>query len=62
MSTRRKPTKTLRPKPRERKVRLRLAPQLTRSEIGQLQARTTDQARSVSSYVARLIVEELTRG
>jgi hypothetical protein len=31
MASRRKPTKTLHPKPREKKVRLRLAPQLTRS-------------------------------
>jgi hypothetical protein len=62
MASRRKPTKTLRPKPRPKKIRLRLAPQLTRSEIRQLQARASDQIRSVSSYVAKVIVEELGRG
>jgi hypothetical protein len=36
MATLRKPMKTLHPKPREQKVRLRLAPQLTPGEIRQL--------------------------
>jgi hypothetical protein len=62
MASRRKPTKTLRPKPREKKVRLRLAPQLTRSEIRQLQERAAADMRSIGGYVAKLIVEDLGRG
>ncbi len=36
---RRKPTKTLRPKPVERKVRIHTTPKLTRSEFEKLEAR-----------------------
>jgi hypothetical protein len=113
MATRRKPTKTLRPKPREKKVRLQvkrlqeraaadmrsignylaflvvrhlsgrgngrrrrkavarlgdkrisytIAMPLTVDQKAQLQARAREEMRPVSSYVAKLIVEELGRG
>ena len=53
--TRRKPTKTLRPKPVEPKVRIHTAPKLTRSEIEKLQARAAGEGRSVGNYVAFLV-------
>jgi hypothetical protein len=59
MPTRRKPTKTLHPKPREKKVRLRVAPQLTRGEIRQLRERAAADMRSIGSYVAFLVVRHL---
>jgi hypothetical protein len=59
--TRRKPTKTLHPKPREKKVGLRLAPQLTRSEARQLQERAAADMRSIGGYVAFLVIEDLRR-
>jgi hypothetical protein len=61
MAARRKPTKTLHPKPREKKVRLQLAPQLTRAEIKRLQARAAGDMRSVAGYVAALVIEDLRR-
>jgi hypothetical protein len=44
---RRKPTKTLHPKPRPKKVWLHLAPQLTRREIQKLQERAAADMRSI---------------
>jgi hypothetical protein len=51
MAARPKPTNTLRPKPREKKARRRLALQLTRREIGQLKARASADMRSIGGYV-----------
>jgi hypothetical protein len=59
MATRRKPTKTLRPKPLPKKVRIHVTPQLTRGEIKRLQARAAGDMRSVASYVAVLVIEDL---
>ncbi len=59
MATHREPTKTLHPKPREKKVRLHLEPQLTQGEIQQLKARAAGDMRSVASYVAFLVIEDL---
>ncbi len=56
---RHKPTKTLRPKPGKRKVRIHTAPKLTRSEFEKLQARATAEVRSVANYVAFLVVQPL---
>ena len=56
---RRKPTKTLRPKPVESKVRIHTTPKLTRSEFKKLQARAAAEARSVANYVAFLLVQPL---
>ncbi len=56
---RRKPTKTLRPKPVEPKVRIHTAPKLTRSEFEKLEARVAAEARSVANYVAFLVVQPL---
>jgi hypothetical protein len=61
MPTRRKPTKTLHPKPREKKVRLRVAPQLTRAETRQFRERAAADMRSIGSYVAKLIIERWRR-
>jgi hypothetical protein len=59
MATRRKPTKTLHPKPREKKVRLQAHPQLTRSEIERLKARAAGDMRSIGGYVAFLLIQHL---
>ena len=59
MPTRRKPTKTLHPKPREKKVRLKAHPQLTRSEIKRLKARAAGDMRSIGGYVAFLVIRHL---
>ncbi len=40
-------------------VRLRLAPQLTRAEVRELQARAAADMRSVGSTVALLLIEDL---
>ncbi len=56
---RRKPTKTLRPKPVERKVRIHTTPKLTRSEFEKLQTRAAGEMRSVANYVAFLVVQHL---
>ena len=56
---RRKPTKTLRPKPARPKVRIHTTPKLTRSEFEKLQARAAAEARSVANYVAFLLVQPL---
>ena len=47
---RRKPTKTLRPKPARRKVRIHTTPKLTRSELKKLKARAAAEMRSVANY------------
>ena len=44
---RRKPTKTLRPRPVERKVRIHITPKLTPGEFEKLQARAAAEMRSV---------------
>ncbi len=59
MAARRKPTKTLRPKPSKRKVRIHTTPKLTRSEFEKLQARAAAEMRSVANYVAFLVVQPL---
>ena len=59
---RRKPTKTLRPKPAERKLRIHTTPKLTRHEFEKLQARAAAEMRSVANYVAFLIVQHLRSG
>ena len=56
---RRKPTKTLRPKPAKRKVRIHTTPKLTRSEFEKLQATAAGEGRSVGNYVAFLLVQPL---
>ncbi len=56
---RRKPTKTLRPKPVKRKVRIHTTPKLTRSEYEELQSRAAAELRSVPNYVAFLVVQHL---
>ncbi len=53
---RRKPTKTLRPKPVEPKVRIHTTPKLTPSEFEQLQATAAGEMRSIPNYVAFLVV------
>ncbi len=42
-------------------VQLRVDPQLTRGEVRELQARTAADMRSVGSYVALLLIEDLRR-
>ncbi len=54
---RRKPRKTLRPKPVERKVRIHTTPKLTPSEFEKLEARAAAEMRSVANYVAFLVVQ-----
>ncbi len=56
---RRKPTKTLRPKPARPKVRIHTTPKLTRSEFEKLQARAAAEMRSVANYVAFLVVQHM---
>ncbi len=56
---RRQLTKTLRPKPAKRKVRIHTTPKLTRSEFEKLEARAAAEARSVANYVAYLVVQPL---
>ncbi len=56
----RKPAKS-RPKRRARRVRLRVCPQLTRGEVREIQARAAADMRSVGSYVAWLLIEDLRR-
>ncbi len=56
---RRKPTKSLRPKPARPKVRIHTTPKLTRSEFEKLQARAAAEMRSVANYVAVLVVQPL---
>ncbi len=56
---RRKPTKTLRPKPSRRKVRIHTTPKLTRSEFEKLEARAAAEMRSVANYVAFLVVQHM---
>ena len=56
---RRKPIKTLRPKPVEPTVRIHTTPKLTRSEIEKLQARAAAEMRSVANYAAFLVVQHL---
>jgi len=48
-AARRKPTKTLRPKPAEPKARIHTTPKLTRSEFEKLQARAAAEMRSVAN-------------
>ena len=55
---RRKPTKTLWPKPVEPKVRIH-TPKLTRSEFEKLEARAAAEMRSVANYVAYLVAQPL---
>ena len=55
--TRRKPTKTLLPKPVERKVRIHTTRKLTRREFEKLEARAAAEMRSVANYVAFLVVQ-----
>ena len=56
---RRKPTKTLRPKPARPKVRIHTTPKLTPREFGKLQAQAAAEMRSVANYVAFLVVQPL---
>ncbi len=56
---RRKPTKTLRPKPARPKVRIHTTPKLTRSEFEKLEARAATEMRSVANYVAFLVVQHM---
>ena len=56
---RRKPTKTLRPKPARPKVRIHTTPKLTPSEFEKLQARAAAEMRSVANYVAFLVVQHM---
>ena len=56
---RRKPSKTLRPKPVEPKVRIHTTPKLTRSEREKLQANAAAEMRSVGNYAAFLVIQHL---
>ncbi len=56
---RRKPTKTLRPKPARPKVRIHTTPKLTPGEFQQLEARAAAEMRSVAHYVACLVLQPL---
>ena len=56
---RRKPTKTLRPKPARRKVRVHTTPKLTPAEFEKLEARAAAEMRSVANYVAFLVVQHM---
>jgi hypothetical protein len=50
------------PNPSGKRVSYDIAVPLTPDQRAELQARARDDARSVSSYVARLIVEDVGRG
>ncbi len=57
--TRRKPTKTLRPRPVEPMVRIHTTPKPTPSEIEKLEAKAAAEMRSVANYVAFLVVQHM---
>jgi hypothetical protein len=54
-----RPRKTLHPKPKPQKTRLKVAPKLTREEVRRLQAGAKVNLRSIAGYIAELVERDL---
>jgi hypothetical protein len=54
-----RPRKTLRPKPKPRNIRLKVAPKLTLQELRRLTGRANADLRSIGDYVLRLVEADL---